>query len=479
MARVKIADLPSLPTCAGKPRVLRVAAHPGKPADVTLINLNLMLMNHSGRLERQNYVPLGLLYIAACLQEKGRNVEFIDYQLFSHAVSFNPRLFARAAGRMARVVGISCMSNLLPFAIVCAEEIKRRQPECEIVLGGVGPSPVAGEILKAFPFVDSVVRGEGELVMPEMVEHGVVPRPPRRVPADLDALPLPAYRMLNFALYDAAPSLITSRGCSCRCRFCTEPHNFGGRVRYRSVESVIEELEFLHILSGRRRFLFQDDALPRDRQRFARLMRAMRGLSFPIEWKCFARVDDVDEEMMREMAASGCVQIRYGVESGSNEILSRIRKDITIQQAYDVAVRSVKYFPSVHASFMWGFPFEDMTAFEETMTWVSRFEKAGVTVLLFEYSPLPGSAIYKECKKGLTFSPHHYSRYVITGHETITPGRLQVGSAQRSAFRLVAEHREIFSGFYHHKDAATARKRSRLGSYALVGRTPIKNECDL
>ncbi|MBW2093027.1 MAG: cobalamin-dependent protein, partial [Deltaproteobacteria bacterium] len=173
MARIVIEDLVSPEQKKGKPQVKRSRTRDADPPDVTLINLNLMLINNAGHFDQQNYIPLGLLYIAACLEREGYNVEFIDYQLFSHARKFDADLFINKIGKPAKLVGFSSMSNLLPFTILCAEKLKKRYPECKIVLGGVGPSPVAGQIIKAFPFIDSVVEGDGELAMLDFIKGDI------------------------------------------------------------------------------------------------------------------------------------------------------------------------------------------------------------------------------------------------------------------------------------------------------------------
>jgi len=444
-----------------------------------LINLNLMLANQNGVFDQQNYLPLGLLYIAAVLEKEGHNVEFIDYQLFSGARSFNAAAFAEAVGETAKLVGISCMSNLLPFAIRCAEQIKKTNPGGRVVLGGVGPSPVAREIVTAFPFIDSVVEGEGELPMLDLALGKQQKLPPRKAVRDLEVLPLPAYSLVNFSAYDAAPSVITSRGCPYGCSFCTEPHNFGRSIRYRGVASVIEEIELLHGLSGHSLFLFQDDILPGDRQRFKALLKALRGLSFPIRWKCFSRVDLMDEEIMGDMAESGCVQVRYGIESGSNTTLKIINKGFTIEKAYRVAEKSLEYFPSVHASFIWGYPFEDMKGFKTTLRWVSKFEDAGVSVLLFDFSPLPGSSLYKEFQDDLTFREDSYSFFVVTGDEIIRPAGFQAGQFADPTYQLIRKYPKIFSGFYQYRNKAKLRKQEMVEEYTTSRRTGVRNIHDV
>jgi radical SAM superfamily enzyme YgiQ (UPF0313 family) len=384
--------------------LLSFCTRPGEDPDISLLNLNLMQVNLGHSIDRQAYLPLGLLYIAACLEREGHNVEFVDYQNFSGALSFDADSFVECLADPAPIVGISCMSNLLPFSIHVARKLKAAYPDRTIILGGVGPSPVAREIVQAFPFIDSVVEGEGELSILDIMGGRRDRHIPSNVPQNLDALPLPAYSLVDFDLYDAAPSIITSRGCPYRCAFCTEPYNFGGHsVRFRDIESVLQEMELIHEQSGRSMFLFQDDILPLDLARFRRLATGLKNLSFDVQWKCFGRTDLTTDEIMEEMAECGCVQIRYGIESGSNRTLERIQKGFTVEQAYDVAVKSLDYFPSVHASFIWGYPFEEVPEFEKTLRWVTRFEEAGITVLLFDYSPLPGSPLYQEHRERFDF----------------------------------------------------------------------------
>ena len=462
------------------PPLFRTRSDPGASPDITLLNLNLMQVNLGSSVDRQAYLPLGLLYIAACLEREGYNVEFADYQTFSAALSFDADLFVECLADPAPIVGISCMSNLLPFSIHLAEKIKNAYPDRTIILGGVGPSPVATEITRTFPFVNSVVEGEGELSVVEIMRGRADRHIPPQAPPDLDALPLPAYSLVDFDLYDAAPSIITSRGCPYKCAFCTEPYNFGGNgVRFRDIASVLEEIELVHERSGRDMFLFQDDILPLNPSRFRTLAAGLRDLSFEIDWKCFGRVDLTTADIMQEMVASGCVQIRYGIESGSNKTLERIKKGFTIEQAYNVAVKSLEYFPSVHVSFIWGYPFEQIAEFEETLHWVTRFEEAGITVLLFEYSPLPGSPLYRQHRDQLIFSRDRYSSYVITGHEEVRRGHYVADSAFDPIYKLIVDHPEIFSGFYQYESTAVLAKRQRLDQYKETGRTAIKNEYDL
>jgi hypothetical protein len=105
------------------PFLWRSRSRPYEPPDITLINLNLMLVRGEKSLDRQVYVPLGLLYIAAYLERQGYNVEFADYQTYSDAPSFDSDGFIRCLGQPGPAIGISCMSNLLPFGIHLARSL--------------------------------------------------------------------------------------------------------------------------------------------------------------------------------------------------------------------------------------------------------------------------------------------------------------------------------------------------------------------
>jgi radical SAM superfamily enzyme YgiQ (UPF0313 family) len=463
-----------------RPALPRSRSRPDAAADVTLINLNLMLSRQDGTFDQQSYIPLGLLSIAAVLERHGYCVELIDYQLFSHARYFDAGIFLDAIEELAPVVGISCMSNLLPFAVLVARVVKERHPGAFVVLGGVGPSPVARELVDAFAFIDCVVEGEGELAMLDIVRGSRERLPRPKVVDDLDALPLPAYAHIDFSLYDAAPSVITSRGCPYQCTFCTEPFNFSHTVRFRGVDAVVDEIRLVQERSGRSTFLFQDDILPLKPSRFRRLLAGLKALPAPIQWKCFSRVDLMDPSLMRSMSESGCVQIRYGIESGSNRTLRRIKKEIDIEQAYRVAVESLQHFPSVHCSFMWGFPFETAEDVEETLEWVARFERAGVSCLLFQYSPLPGSPIYRSNnKRPVHFDRNRYSIFVLSGHESINGLDFEPAGNSDELFDYVSQHPQVFSGFYHYDDELVGEMRTLVEGYEIRHRTPIRNEYDL
>src|SRR5208283_1913063 len=122
------------------------------PADLTLVNLNLLFMRNGEQIERERHVPLGCLYLTAALERAGFTVDFRDYQLCESSDPFELETFLSFVANPAPVIGLSCMANLLPFTLLAAQALKDRYPDRKIVLGGVGSKAVEDEVLRRFPW---------------------------------------------------------------------------------------------------------------------------------------------------------------------------------------------------------------------------------------------------------------------------------------------------------------------------------------
>lgn len=438
---------------------------------ITLVNMNLMYANIGGRIDRQVYIPLGLLYLAAVLRNAGYEVEIRDYQLSSFGDPFKVSNFVSFLDSTPDIVGFSCMANLLPFTVFGIQAFKKKYPYKTVIMGGVGPSAVANYLIEAFPFIDIVVRGEGEKTLLEIMKstnncigldhiYGISFRangrvynnPPQKRIENLDSIPLPAYDYLNMKLYDAPPSIVTSRGCPYKCAFCTENTIWGHRVFFHSIKNVIDEIRLLHETYQKDTFLIQDDNFVLKKERVLEFCDRLKAENLKIKWKCFARIDLMDEELMKRMAESGCIQVRYGIESGSNRVLEKIDKRFTIEQAQDVVSKSAKFFPSVHASFIWGYPLdiERMEDLMETINQMYVFEKMGATILCFLLAPLPQNQIYNEYKGYLDFSRQLCSGFVVTGHEIYLGTGNVVEESHQHIYNFITHYPHIFSGFYHY-----------------------------
>jgi radical SAM superfamily enzyme YgiQ (UPF0313 family) len=440
-------------------------------ADITLVNMNLLYIAYSDRVDQELHVPLGLLYLASVLEQQGYDVDLRDYQLACGEEPFHLPHTLAFLHDSAPVVGFSCMANLLPYTLLVAQELKARHPEKIILLGGTGATAVERAILESLPGVDVIARGEGESTIVELLPALQPGRDLAGIPGlayrdgqgravvtgvrsrirDLDALPFPAYHHLDMGSYHGY-GVVTSRGCPYHCTFCSVAPIWQHQAVLRSVEQVVAEMRHLAEAYDVRMFLLQDEYFVSDKPRMLRFCAALRASGLQVQWKCFARINLVDEEMLRAMAQAGCVHVRYGVESGSDAVLRQVAKGFTAQQASEVIELSTRIFPAVDAFFIWGFPFETMADFYQTVFQMALFRRWGVRVLPCLLSFLPQTAIYRQVQAGqyggrLVFRPDLVPEYVVTGHEVSAPGHMTIAPWQQPLFDFIAAHPGLFPGF--------------------------------
>jgi radical SAM superfamily enzyme YgiQ (UPF0313 family) len=437
--------------------------------DITLVNLNMLIIRYDDGMERELHVTLGPLYLSAALERAGFSVDFRDYQLEDCEDPFLMESFLNFMKNPAPVIGLSCMANLLPFTVLAAKALKEKYPDRTIVMGGVGPCGVEEKLLERFPFIDVIAYGEGELSAPPLMgalrnggdlaavpgilfrRDGRISRtpPPPRI-HDLDALFLPDYGKIDYRLY-AASNMITSRGCPYLCSFCSVAPVWGRAPQFRSPESIVSEMKLLHERYGVGLFLFQDEFFVNSRERVLAFCGGLKKAGLAgVKWKAFARINLTDPEVLKAMASAGCVEIRYGIESGSDSVLQRAKKGFTIADASRVVSEAVRHFPRVDTFFVWGFPYETDEDFKKTIFQMISFRLIGSRILPSLLCWLPQTDIYREYRDALKFElyPHLLPEYMLTGHEVCSDGRLMVSERHRHFFDFIGEHPDIFTGFF-------------------------------
>ncbi len=440
-------------------------------ADITLVNLNMLFVRYSDSYERELHLPLGCLYLTTVLEKAGYEVDFRDYQHCEGSDPFDMQTFLDFMGEPAPVVGLSCMANLLPFTILAARALKQRYPDITIVLGGVGAKAVEERVLERFPWIDLVAHGEGErAVLPLMkelqngadvsqvpgicyrTEHraGAISPPPERI-QKLDAIGRPAYGKVDLAAYDAY-GMISSRGCPYKCSFCSVAPVWNHRCFFRSPADVVAEMQELHERAGVELFLFQDEFFVSAKSTVMRFCELLARTGLKLYWKAFARVDLADQQMMEAMARAGCVEIRFGIESGSDRILQQTRKGFTSEMAVDVVSRATQIFPRVDTFFVWGFPDETMADFYESLFQMVSFRLMGARILPSLLCLLPQTELYaslgEDQRSRLEFCEQLLPEYVITGHEVCEVGTVSIVDRHRPIFDFIKENRDLFPGFF-------------------------------
>ena len=354
-------------------------------------------------------MPLGLLYLAARLEEAGHEVLLEDLQLCRSPLRRLKRTLQRFD---PEAVGITSFSINLGRASRMLQMVKRLSPRAVSVWGGPHVSFADEDILQNHPWVDAIVRGEGEETLVQWMEEvqrgkrfdkvlglswrgadGRIRRNPSRPwREDLDQLPRPAWHLLKLSQYRAfgdGASVLTSRGCPHRCVFCVGRKMIGPRGRFRSPQSVVDEMEAL-VKLGFRKIRVEDDLFTFRRERTLAICRELENRGLAVQWRAYARVDSVDPELLSRMRQAGCERILYGAESGSPEILQHIRKGITPEQTRRAVEMARDAGIGVLASFVLGLPGETPQTLRQTLTFA---ESLGVPYTLNLLTPYVGTEI--------------------------------------------------------------------------------------
>jgi radical SAM superfamily enzyme YgiQ (UPF0313 family) len=209
---------------------------------------------------------------------------------------------------------------------------------------------------------------------------------------NLDALPLPSRHLLPLSKYKALGfpiSIITSRGCPNKCIFCLGRKMVGFKVRYRDPVRVVDEIESI-LSMGFERINIADDLFTANKKRVNVLCQEILNRNIKFGWSAFARVDTVDEETLAIMKKAGCDAVSFGIESGNPEMLARVRKKITLDQARQAVKACKKVGMIAHASFMVGLPGESQQTMQDSLDFVRELDiEHGYHFL----APFPGTTV--------------------------------------------------------------------------------------
>jgi len=383
--------------------------------DMTLIHLALPEVGND-----KKHAPLGCLCLMSALRRDGLSVELRDLQLLPDSRLCGRDHLQRLAANPAPIVGIGCLADTLPHAVILAKGLKRRHPDVFIVLGGPGPSGVAAPLISSFNSIDIVVRGEGEDTLAELAHHLLRQGPrglgairginyredgePRQTPDRSRIDPLddtqPAFDQVDLTAYDVV-NLATARGCPFTCTFCDVAPLWGRKVTVYEPETVARQIQCLAD-RGVRHVGFTDDTFVLSPRRVRALCRAMDRVQPRVVWNCFGRIDLMTPALLETMAAAGCASVFYGIESGSDDLLARLNKGFTTDGVSRV-VDMTQRLCHVKTSFIWGYPEETVGDLRATLMMVAYLSETGVETQLARLAPLPLSTIYGKHRDRLIY----------------------------------------------------------------------------
>jgi anaerobic magnesium-protoporphyrin IX monomethyl ester cyclase len=350
-------------------------------------------------------LPLGLAQLAGYARSR---IPDLDIRIFDGTLT--PDLADAIIHFNPDVVGVSAMTPQAKTAYKLLDTL--RAEGMFTVMGGVHASALPDEALR---HADTVVVGEGEKAFTDLLMNphkGIIQGD---YVQDLDSLPLPAYDLLDMGAYtahaaplimpmDAVPSisLMTSRGCRYRCPFC---YNSTRKtpVRYRSAESIINELTFLKEKYGIHSVFFQDDEFLGNEKRlrlFTWLLKKT-GLANSLVWGCCARVDTISLVSAFLAKQAGCVSIFIGFESAVQKTLNYLKRGtVTVKQAEETIGICNHVGLRVGGSLIFGIPGETLKEMKQTLKWAKHYRHSGklayvgYNVLM----PYPGTETWKLLK---------------------------------------------------------------------------------
>jgi radical SAM superfamily enzyme YgiQ (UPF0313 family) len=363
--------------------------------------------------DQPEYPHIGLGYIAGWLEKNGVEVGVVDAKLERLGIF---GVLERIKKENPEVVGITSMTHDFLEAVKLAKAVKKHNAGIKLVIGGIHATALPLETLKENPEFDFLVYGEGEETFLELIkavengkkgdfgrikglgfrsgDGGVKINPAREWETNLDKYPMPAWHLFpKCRMYHIA----TARGCPYSCVFCMRP--YGKKVRERSPENVLFEIEHVIRTYEPEIYRFNDETFAFNRERAVKILNGIieRGLQ-KTKKHASMRANMLDAEILELMKKAGFVYIDLGIETGDEEVLKRIKKGITFQQVEDAVKMIKKAGIKVGGNYIIGHPGETLETARKTIAYAVKlncdFNAIGLMV------PYPKTEVAEMASRG-------------------------------------------------------------------------------
>lgn len=469
------------------------------------------------------YPPLGLMYVASYLEKQGIENKIVDIKVDpyrnlseSRRIAAEERILKEVEAMVPALVGITCLVTEVGEVINLSKRIKERISGVTILVGGIHPTMYPLDLLFSGSPVDYVVVGEGEETAAELVQaiiNGnctydvrgialfdgvkVYRTPLRPVIENLDEIPFPSYEKINTGYYFwpniygirnmllSTAFVLTSRGCPYRCSFCVNKNIqsiMGSRkaIRSRSVSNVVDEIEYLVSEYGVDGVYIYDDTFCIDKQYTFNFCHELLRRKLKLIWAAETRVNLISEEMIRTMRDSRCVQLDFGLESGSAEVLKRLRKGITLDQVREAFALCHQLGVRCMANFMFNTLGETEDDLEKTLALAREIRADYYNFSLM--TPFPGTDIYEQIEPKLRVDEYPLLAQAMTDivdprfkfalHDLDLP--MLVRSIHRSMNPMARRASFLISSKYLWQVARSRRKSEYLRAVWQVSRRMVR-----
>lgn len=378
--------------------------------------------------------PLGIAYMAGVLQENNIDVEILDAS--AEDMDFKD-VEKELLKRKPDLVALTALTPTIGRALETAQVVKETLPDSIVVMGGYHPTFNFIETLED-ENVDIVIRGEGEYIMLNLVQalenqsslHDVkgivfedknskeiVVNPEAPLIQDLDELPFPALNLLPMKKYRLLDmdthmtTMITTRGCPMQCSFCSSAAMHGKKIRERSIENIVDEIEYLKTNYDIDTIAFMDDTFTLKKRKVMAICDEILKRNIEIMWGCTSRVDTLDEKLLKKMKEAGCITIFIGVESADQQQLDNMCKNTTIAKIENAFKIAHKLKIRTIASVALGMPGDTKEIMNKTVKFVHKLKPNYAIYSLA--TPYPGTRFYKEAFEKNLIKIKDWSKYTL------------------------------------------------------------------
>lgn len=504
------------------PLLSKDAAPPRMPASTSGRTWRVLLINPPfQRLKGVNnlYFPLGLGYLAGSLKAAGFDCGIYNaenpqadevtphnhtslleqHHKYIEALHDDSHYVWQEVRRTIRdfkpdILGVSVLTPIYGSAVHVNRMCREMFPDVRIVWGGPHPTVQSREILADEPEVEFCVLGEGEITMAELCgnlragatdfDHvaGIVYRgaggaikttKPREYTDDLDALPWPdksasIYLDAYFRDPERAQlgNVFGSRGCPFKCAYCSSHTIWTRKVRYRTPESVVAEIESLKRDFGVERISFLDDTFTMNRKWATSICNLMNKKTVNVRWGCYTRLDVLTEPLLETMQGAGLAEMDVGIETGSQRMADFLQKDIKLDRVREMAAVLNRRRVNWNAFIMMGLPDETREDIQATVDFIHEVKP--VRCILSVFTPYPGDRLFDICKaRGWIPDKPDWSRF---SHHS--PENCFVKDIAKPEFEQLVRH--VFTLIDRYNNSAGANYRLLRANSRLYTRHPVR-----
>lgn len=389
--------------------------------------------NVYGVVVKPSYVPLGLLYIGACLEKANHVVDFIDSDIDGFDEN---KLLGYINETQPDLIGFGATTVTINNALDMSELIKDAT-DIPIMMGGIHATIAGEEVIKKKK-IDYVVVGEGEETVCELVraignkqelsdvkgiyykdKDKVVFTGDRALIKNLDNIPFPARHLLRHPLDYVPPdaqeipvaSIMTSRGCAGRCTYCCTKLIFGRTMRFRTAENIAEEIEYKIKKYDIKEIHIMDDCFTINKRRVLEFRDEIkkRGIKTTFVFSNGIRADQVDEDILRALKDIGTSSVAFGVESGNQRILDNIKKGLELDTTRKAFRLSKKHGLTTWGFFMIGMPGENKKTVRDTIEFAKELDPDFAKFLILK--PFPGTEVFRQLQREGRIFDFNYDKY--------------------------------------------------------------------